>query len=137
MGAIFSAKNAYKKWGKQMTTKQWKTRIKKSCVDVGTYKKSFDATITILADILARRDLMIEKYVEEGQEPIVEYTNKAGATNLDKNKLLATIEKHEEMAIKYLSEMGLTSKGLKSMGGSLEKKEEKSSFEKLFADLGI
>lgn len=119
-----------------MTAKQWKSRIKKSCVQIGSYNKSFDTTITILADILARRDNMINQYIEEGEEPIVEYTNKAGATNKDKNKLLGAIEKCEEMAIKYLSEMGLTSKGLKSIGGEVEKKEE-SSFEKLFSDLGI
>ena len=119
-----------------MTAKQWKTRIKKACVASGSYQKSFDIAIGILADILERRDKALSQYIDEGEQLVVEYTNKSGATNLDKNKLVGELEKCEEQAIKYLSELGLTAKGFKSIGGEVEKKEE-NSFEKLFADLGI
>lgn len=119
-----------------MTKKQWKTKIKKACNDVGSYKKSFDITIGILADILERRDKFYCQYVDEGEQATIEYTNKGGATNTSKNPLLAQIEKCEELANKYLNDLGLTTKGLKSIGGEVDKKEE-SSFEKLFADLGI
>lgn len=119
-----------------MTAKLWKSRIKKACTQVGSYKKSFDITISILADVLERRDNFYNQYVNEGEQPIVEYTNKGGATNNTANPLLGKIEKCEELANKYLNDLGLTTKGLKSIGGQTEKKEE-SSFEKIFADLGI
>ena len=55
-----------------MTKKQWKTRIKKACTDVGSYKKSFEITIGILADILERRDKFYNQYIAEGEQATIE-----------------------------------------------------------------
>lgn len=119
-----------------MTRKQWKTKIKKACTNAGTYNKSFDAAIDTLAGILETRDKTQEKYEAEGGDPVVEHTNKAGATNIVKNPALQIIDNCNIQALAYFRDLGLTAKGLKSIGVDVEKKEE-SSFEKLFSDLGI
>lgn len=119
-----------------MTRKQWKTKIKKACNNAGTYNKSFDIAIDTLSGILETRDKAQEKFEAAGSEPIVKHTNKAGATNIVKNPALQVIEACNIQALAYFRDLGLTAKGLKSIGVEVEKKEE-SSFEKLFADLGI
>lgn len=119
-----------------MTRKQWKSKIKKACTNAGTYHKSFETAIDTLAGILETRDKAEEKYLNAGSEPIVKHTNKGGATNIVKNPALAVIDSCNLQALAYLRDLGLTAKGLKSLGIEVEKKEE-SSFEKLFADLGI
>lgn len=119
-----------------MNKKLWKGRIKKACIQAGTYDKSFDHAIDTLAEILERRDLAYMQFENEGSQILVEYTNKAGETNLVKNKLVETMEKCEDAAKGYFNELGLTAKGRKAIGIEVEKKEE-SGFEKIFSDLGI
>ena len=119
-----------------MTRQKWRNRIKKACVEAGTYHKSFQTAIDTLAGILETRDKAEEKYIAAGSEPIVKHTTKGGATNIVKNPALAVIESCNVQALAYLRDLGLTAKGLKSLGIEVEKKDE-SSFEKLFADLGI
>lgn len=120
----------------RLTKKQWKAKIKKACTAAGTYQKFFDIAIDTVAGILETRDKAEAYYIDTGSEPIIEYTNKGGATNTIKNPSLAVISDCNMQALAYLRDLGLTAKGLKSLGVTIEK-EDTNSFEKLLSDLGI
>lgn len=119
-----------------MTAKLWRSKIKRACNAAGCYQKSFDITIALLADVLERRDEILNEFDNTGREYVKEYTNKGGATNEIVNPLLTKLEKHEELANKYLNDLGLTAKSLKSLGTALDKKED-GSFESLLEQIGI
>lgn len=101
-----------------MTKNRWKSRIKKACKEVGTYRKSFDSVIDTLAGILETRDAALEEY--DGTV-IVEHTNKNGATNMEQNPLLRLINDLNRDALAYWRDLGLTPAGLKRINDSLAK----------------
>lgn len=111
-----------------MTKKRWKTKIKKACIEAGTYQPFFDSVIDTLADILDKRDRANEKFEEEGSEPVIEYTNKAGATNTVKNPLLQTINELNANALTYWRDLGLTPAGLKKIDETALKYKPKDTF---------
>lgn len=118
-----------------MTRKSWKSRIKKCCKNAGTYQPWFDGAIDTLAGILEQRDEATEKYIADGRQPVVIYTNKAGAENTVKNPLLQIILECNAQALAYWKELGLTSKSWKTMG-----KDDSSaagSLESVLAGLGV
>jgi ABC-type enterochelin transport system substrate-binding protein len=119
-----------------VTRQKWKNKIKKACVEAGTYHKSFQTAIDTLAGILETRDKAEEKYIAAGSEPIVKHTNKAGATNIVKNPALVVVSDCNVQALAYMRDLGLTAKGLKSLGVDVEKKED-NSLEGILSDLGI
>ncbi len=95
-----------------MTAKQWKNRIKKACVEIGTYKEAFDTSIDVLADIMERRDAALASY---NGIPIVEHTNSHGETNSAKHPALMLANDCEKLILSYMRDLGLTAKGLKSI----------------------
>lgn len=119
-----------------MTRQRWKNKIKKACMEAGSYHTSFQITIDTLAGILETRDKAEEKYIAAGSEPIVKHTNKGGATNIVKNPALAVVESCNIQALAYLRDLGLTAKGLKSLGMAIEKKEE-DSIEDWLSGMGV
>lgn len=119
-----------------MTRQKWRNRIKKACMEAGSYHKSFQTAIDTLAGILETRDKAEEKYIAAGSEPIVRHTNKAGATNIVKNPALVVIGECNIQALAYMRDLGLTAKGLKSLGVDVEKKDG-NSLEGILSDLGI
>lgn len=98
-----------------MKKKAWKARIKKACIEVGTYRESFDSVITSLAETLETRDKVRKYYEESGALPIVQHTNKSGNTNLVKNPILTMYDDLNNTALMYWRELGLTPKGLKAI----------------------
>ena len=53
----------------------------------------------------------------EGAEPVREYTNKAGATNLTKNPLLILWDDLNKSALAYWRDLGLTPSSYKKLAG--------------------
>lgn len=98
-----------------MKKKAWKNRIKRACIEVGTYRDSFDPIITSLAEILESRDQVRKYYNDSGAEPIVMRTNKGGHTNMEKNPILVIYDDLSQTAMSYWKELGLTPKGLKAI----------------------
>lgn len=98
-----------------MTEKQWRSRIIKACKAAGTYQKYFDTIIGTLAAIMERRDAVTEEYRDGGSLPLVEFTNKNGATNLIKNPMLTLINDLDRDALAYWRDLGLTPAGLKKI----------------------
>lgn len=119
-----------------MTRKKWKTKITEQCKDVGTYKTSFDPVIETLSDTLEQRDNVYKQFIEEGAMPIVEYTNKAGATNKSKNPLIILWDELNKSALAYWRDLGLTPAGLKKIDENAIKPPKKSPLAEALRKLG-
>lgn len=119
-----------------MTKARWKSKIKKACVEVGTYRAVFDPVIMTLAGILEKRDQAEELFEQDGNI-IVNHTNKAGSTNREQNPALRLINDLNRDALVYWRELGLTPAGLKKLNESALKVEGKgSSLEEVLKKLG-
>lgn len=95
-----------------MKRETWKNRIMDATRQAGTYKPFYDAAIDTLAGILEKRDEAEKLYNESGAQPIIEHTNKGGATNLEQNPALRLINDLNRDALQYWRELGLTPRGL-------------------------
>lgn len=109
-----------------MTSKAWKNRIAASLKQISVDPKQYQAVIDTLADILEQRDACLERYVSDGAVPVMEYTNKGGATNTVKNPLLILWTDLNAQALAYWRELGLTPSAYKKMTGG-KPAEEKGS----------
>lgn len=98
-----------------MQKRQWKTKIKKACIDAGTYKKYFDYAIDTLATILEKRDEAEAILNDENEDLVVEQTNKGGFTNRVKNPAYVMWDEMNKTALTYWRELGLTPAGLKKI----------------------
>lgn len=118
--------------------KTWRMRIRAATKEAGTYRPYFEQVIAILADILERKDDAVDQYEKTGRKPVVAHTNKAGATNLEKNPCLRVIEECEAQALSYWRDLGLTPAGLKRINEEAMKQTgpaKKMSFSSLLDEL--
>lgn len=117
-----------------MTKTRWKTRIKKACLEAGTYKKCFDAVIDTLAGILESRDMAQDAW--DG-EILVEHTNKSGNTNIEQSPVLRMINDLNRDALAYWKELGLTPAGLKRINdAAIKTAKPLSALEKALKKMG-
>ena len=107
-----------------MTATKWKNLIKRQLSALGQTEKAYDSVISTLADILEQRDAVYQEYIDAGCEPVREYTNKGGNTNLTKNPLLVLWDDLNKSALAYWRELGLTPSSYKKMTGDAPKKEK-------------
>ena len=120
-----------------MKKKTWIKNIKQCCEDAGTYKPFFDDVIETLATILETRDFVYEQYLESGQGPVIEYTNKSGATNPSKNPYLSLFDEYNKTALAYWRDLGLTPKGLKAIDETALKERKKDPFTEALKIVGL
>ncbi len=118
-----------------MTKKKWETLIKEQCVALGTYREAFGPIIQILAEIMEQRDKTYQEFKKSGGKSAVEYTNKAGATNISKNPLLVLWDDLNKSALPYWRDLGLTPAGLKKINEQAMKTKKKSALEEALRDL--
>lgn len=118
-----------------MEQKKWKNKIKKACRNAGTYQPYFDHVIDSLASILEKRDEAEAQYIASGSLPVVEYTNKGGATNMSKNPALVLWDDLNKSALAYWRDLGLTPAGLKKLNEDALK-EKQAGFSDLLKDIG-
>ena len=118
-----------------MDSKQWKKKIKKATETVGTYQESFDEVINTLADLLAERDRVYDKYIEEGSEPLVLVTSDRGQENMRDNPLLTTWRSINRDVLQYWRDLGLTPAGLKKIMDDSMKQPEASALDKVLEKL--
>lgn len=109
---------------KSKSKSKWKNVIKKQMKTLGIECGPYEPVIDTLADILVQRDDIYAQYLEEGAEPVVEHTNKAGATNIAKNPLLVLWDELNKDALAYWRELGLTPSGYKKLSGDKPQKEK-------------
>ena len=88
----------------------------------------FNDVIETLAQTLEQRDKVYKEYNESGGHPLIEYTNKSGATNLMKHPLLGLWDELNKSALAYWRDLGLTPAGLKKLDTDALKKKKASSF---------
>lgn len=117
------------------TAKQWRAKLKKATTAAGTYDRCFDVTISTLADILERKDQAAELFVKSGGAVVVEHTNKAGATNYERNPCVRIMEQCEQSALSYLRELGLTPAGRKRIKEEQEAAAELSALDRVLYDI--
>lgn len=126
-----------KKPTKPKSIAAYKKQIKKCCVEAGTYRPFFDYAIQMLAEVLHKRDQALRQYEDEfDAQPVITYTNKAGATNPVKNPALAMWNDLNNTALSYWRELGLTPAGLKKIDEKAMKPKKKSALSEALSDLG-
>ena len=91
--------------------------------------------IVTLANILERRDEVQAYYEEHGGEPIVKYTNKAGAENMVTNPALSLWDNLNKSALAYWKDLGLTPAGLKKIDDTALKAQKKDAFADALSNL--
>ena len=109
-----------------MKKRRWKTRIKKLCAEVGTYKPAFDDLIDMAAAYAEQRDRAGEQLLEENV--IIEQTNKGGFTNKVKNPAFAIWDDLNKSLLQCWRELGLTPAQLKKINEEtfIQEQEEKN-----------
>lgn len=116
---------------------KWKRKIEKACEAAGTYREYFDPVIATLAEILEKRDAAQKEFIESGARIMIEYTNKAGATNLVQNPLVRVINDLNRDALTYWKELGLTAASLKKINEqAIKARIELSPLDKALSELG-
>ena len=119
-----------------MKRASWAKKIKKACEEAGTYRPYFDYTILTLSESLEKRDDAAQAYKDYGSIPLIEYTNKGGATNLVKNPALILWDDLNKSALAYWRDLGLTPAGLKKIDEQAMKQKKMSALEEAVAELG-
>lgn len=114
----------------------WKKKIRAACEEAGTYQPFFELAIEQLAQIMETKDAALKLYKESGNQPVMEYTNARGFTNMRKNPALAVIQECNVQALAYWRDLGLTPSGFKKIDGKAAKEKE-TSFEDILGRIGI
>lgn len=99
----------------RMTVNQYKSKISKAMKVLGTYKEQYENTVELLAKMLFDYENAETAFDQSGGNFVIEYTNKAGATNMVKNPHWVVIENLRSDILIYSRELGLTPAGLKKM----------------------
>ena len=95
---------------------------------VGTYKDEYIPTVDRLAMLYIHREEIEKQFRESGGSAVIEYTNKAGATNPAKNPYLAARDEVYSQLLAHERELGLTPVGLKKINDAAVKTVPRSSF---------
>lgn len=96
---------------------------------LGTYKAQYMSAINRTAELMVELDRLMERYEAEGHEPIVEHTNKAGATNLVESPTRSAIDKVYTQLLAHERELGLTPAAMKKLGETINQGPQKSPLE--------
>lgn len=116
----------------------WRKKIRAACEEAGTYQPFFDLAIEQLAGIMETRDQAQKQYKQMGKSPVIQHTNKGGATNLVKNPALVVINDCNQQALAYWRDLGLTPQGFRKLGNDTSSdKQKEGTFEELLSGIGI
>ena len=110
---------------------KWKTIITKQMSALNIKTEPYKPVIATLCDILEQRDAVYAQYIDEGAEPVREYTNKAGATNLTKNPLLILWDDLNKSALAYWRDLGLTPSSYKNLAAETQTEKKSALTEAL------
>lgn len=112
------------------------SRIKKDMKALNVYRKQFELSITVYAEMLVQLDVLTEKWVSEGC-PIVEtYVNKSGAETTRKSSLYAAIESVRRDIRSREDALGMTPYGVKKINDEMKKKEKHEGLEGMLQGIG-
>ena len=100
---------------KPTTEKGFREKLRIACRGVGTYREEFEPVIARLAECYVRMQQTRGEFKRSGGHILVEYTNKAGAANLQKNPLLTELDFLQKTALEMERELGLTPAALRKI----------------------
>lgn len=120
-----------------MLKEEWAKRITSACEKARTYEDYYDDVIDTLAGILEKRDNAEDVFYKSGGHPVIQHTNKAGATNTAKNPALVIVTELNQQALAYWRELGLTPSGLKKLNAEVVKAKNEGSLEKLLEKITL
>lgn len=113
----------------------WKRKITEQCKKIGTYKDAFDPVIDALAATLEQRDKTHEEFINAGGLPVVEYTNKFGATNLAKNPYVVLWDDLNKSALAMWRDLGLTPAGYKKITDEMQTQKKSTALGEVLSRL--
>ena len=107
-----------------MTKSKWKATILEQMAALEIQKDAYDSVVETLAGILEQRDKTFREFKASGGKSVISYTNKGGATNMNKNPLLTQWNELNKTALAYWRDLGMTPSSLKKITGDDTKKEK-------------
>ena len=99
-----------------MTKEQYKKLIIKDMKDLCIYQEQFNLLIDTLAQTCEFRDKNQEEWKKSGGKMVIEYTNKAGATNISKSPYYLNNLQFNEQILKYCKELCISPSGMNKLG---------------------
>lgn len=96
---------------------------------LNTFKPQYAALIERTARLYVKLEKLEKDYEKSGGMQFVEYTNKAGATNLVPNPYIKAIEDAYAELIVHERELGLTPAALRKLGDALMQDNKESPIE--------
>ena len=96
---------------------------------LGVYKPQYGALIGRTAKLYVKLDELEQEYEKSGRSRFVEYTNKAGATNLVPNPHIRAIEDAYAELLVHERELGLTPAAMRKLGEASTAAPKKSPLE--------
>lgn len=125
----------------QKTARKWtqleryKRLIKERMTALGIYKAQYGSLIERTAKLYIKLEKLEKEYEKSGGEQFVEYTNKAGATNLVPSPYIKAIEDAYAELIIHERELGLTPAALRKLGDALQPQNKSSPIEDVIKKL--
>ena len=118
-----------------MSKATWLRKIKDATEAAGTYRPYFDATISVLADIMDKRDDALKQYDNNGGLPTIERYDSNQNLKVVRNPALTVIMDLNNQALAYWRDLGLTPAGLRKIDEKLMAEKKPSGFADLLAGL--
>ena len=119
-----------------MTVAKYKNATVRRMKALGLYRAEFVLTINRLAALYVQRDQLEKQFEESGGLAVIEFTNKAGATNLIKSPYLTARSEVYAQLLALERDLGLTPAALKRINESSMKPKRTSSFADALKSLG-
>lgn len=103
----------------------------------GTYNDCFVLPVTILSEILEKKDRAELHLQETGCEMIVEHVNQGGNVYAEQNPTVRLINDLNRDALTYMRECGITPKGLKQITEALQMEKAEDPLDKVLRKYGV
>ena len=110
-----------------MESGKWKKKICEQMRSIDLNPDEYKPVIDTLADILEQRDAVLQKYIDNGAQPVVEHAIRGGGMNYTKNPLLILWNDVNGQALAHWRELCLTPSAYKKTMGVLAVKDKKTS----------
>lgn len=94
--------------------------------NLGFWHPEFAPLVKRYAQTRVERDMLFEKWVNEGRIETETYTNKAGATNIVEANLKKRLDKIDAQLLDMEDALGLTVRSYKQLKGEIEEKGAKT-----------
>lgn len=130
-----TAKKQAEKPKRRTPLEQEMRRITERMKALGLYKVQYTPLIRRLAELYMQLDQLEKMYTESGGTPVVEHTNKAGATNQQLNPYLEAQLQIRNQILAHERELGLTPTALRRIEGKAAEKPKRSTLEETLMKL--